>query len=346
MLGSTFRIGEHLPVHRIVQGGMGIRISLSGLASAVANCGGVGVISATGIGAFESDFRTNPIQATIRALEKEILSARERSSGIIGVNVMCVLSNFSEIVHTAISKRIDVIFAGAGLPLDLPKYLTNNTSTALVPIISSAKAASIIIRRWMKRFNRKPDALVLEGPMAGGHLGFKTKDINDASFSLERLLNEVLKVTKDMNIPVIAGGGVHSGDDLRRLIGLGASAVQLGSRFVATEECDASKSFKQSYTNCSKDDLRIIESPVGLPGRAITNCFLDDVENGLKKPYTCPYHCIKTCKYKNSPYCIADALLNAQVGDLDNGFAFAGGNAYKIKEISTVKKVINELVNH
>lgn len=344
MSKPIFRIGDYLPVHRIIQGGMGVRVSLSGLASAVANQGGVGVISATGIGALEPDFRTNHIQATIRALEKEIISAREKTSGIIGVNLMCVLNNFSIIVQTALAKGIDIIFAGAGLPLDLPKYLPSSSSTALVPIISSAKAASIIIRKWIRSFNKKPDAFVLEGPMAGGHLGFKSNDIDDPNYSLENLLSEVLKVTEGNDIPVIVAGGIHSSDDYRRFIDMGASAVQLGSRFVATSECDASDEFKHSYIRCNKNDLRIIKSPVGLPGRAISNRFLDDVESGLKKPFSCPFHCIKTCKVAGSPYCIADALLSAQSGDMNNGFVFAGGNAYKINEISTVKEVIDELL--
>lgn len=344
---SVFRIGDYIPKYPIVQGGMGVRISLSNLASSVANQGGIGVIATSGIGMTEPDFSENFSLAGDRALVKEIRRAKKKSSGILGINVMGVLNNFSEIVQTSIAEGINIIFTGAGLPLDLPKYLVQKTNTALVPIISSSKAAYLITKRWIKRFSYLPDAIVLEGPKAGGHLGFKYQELSDPNVCLENILPEVLKMTEeisDKKIPVIVAGGIFTQSDMEKYLSMGASAVQLGTRFVATDECDASDEFKQSYVNCLEKDLRIINSPVGLPGRAIGNKFLADVESGLKKPYKCPFHCITTCNVKDSPYCIASALMHAQSGNLDQGFAFAGSNVHRIKKIGTVKSVFSDLL--
>jgi nitronate monooxygenase len=333
----------------IVQGGMGVGISMAGLASAVANEGGIGVISAACVGMFEPDMGRNYLEANIRALKKEIRKARTMTEGILGVNIMVALSNFSDMVKTAISEGIDIIFAGAGLPLDLPMYLHETATTKLVPIVSSGRAALIIAKRWMDKFNHVPEAFVLEGPRAGGHLGFKATQIDDPEFSLDKLLSQVLGAIRTIEdkvgraIPVIAGGGVYTGGDIYRLMEAGASGVQMGTRFVTTTECDASEAFKQAYIQSRKEDIRIIESPVGMPGRAIGNAFLDEVAAGKKQPFACPYHCIVTCKQKDSPYCIAQALLNAQKGRLSHGFAFAGDNAWRAESIISVKELFNTL---
>jgi nitronate monooxygenase len=219
----------------------------------------------------------------------------------------------------------------------------------LVPIVSSARAANLITRRWFERYHYKPDAFVVEGPKAGGHLGFKPEQITDPNYQLEKLIPEVVAEVKELektvegNIPVIAAGGVYTGKDIQKYLSLGASAVQMGTRFVATNECDASNSFKQAYIQSKKEDIVIIKSPVGLPGRAIRNTFIDDVEAGVKKPFSCPYHCIITCDFKKSPYCISSALMQAKKGDLKHGFAFSGSNAYRINSIVPVGTLINEL---
>lgn len=347
---KELRIGDLTARLPIIQGGMGIGISLSGLASAVANQGGVGVISAAGIGMLEPDFYTNYLEANIRALRKEIQKARELTKGIIGVNIMVALSNFTEMVKTAIDEKIDIIFSGAGLPLNLPKFLNDKTKgTKLVPIVSSARAASIIAKRWFEKYKYVPDAVVVEGPKAGGHLGFDLEQINDPKYSLENLVVEVINAIKPIEeisgkaIPVIAAGGVYTGEDIYRFIQLGASGVQMATRFVATDECDASIDFKKSYIDCKSEDLCIIKSPVGMPGRAISNKFINDVNEGHKKPFTCPYHCISTCDYKSSPYCISLALINAQKGNFQHGFAFAGSNAYRTTEIVPVKELVESL---
>jgi nitronate monooxygenase len=333
----------------IVQGGMGVGISLAGLASAVANQGGIGVIATAGIGMSEPDHRTNFAEASIRALRKEIQKAREKTKGILGVNIMVALTNFEDMVKTALEEKIDIIFAGAGLPMNLPQLLNGVCKTKLVPIVSSARAASLIIRRWIERFNYVPDALVVEGPMAGGHLGFKAEQISDPEFALQKLIPEVVQATKPfeeklgVTIPVIAAGGIYTGDDIHVIMKLGASGVQMATRFVATDECDASAAFKDAYVLAQQEDVQIIASPVGLPGRAIMNPYLDGVQAGERKPYKCPFHCIRTCDCNNSPYCIALALINAKKGNLKNGFAFAGANVFRINKILSVGELMNSL---
>ena len=347
---KELKIGDLTAKLPIIQGGMGIGISLSGLASAVANKGGIGVIATAGIGMLEPDFSTNWLEANIRALKKEIKKARELTKGILGVNIMVALSNYADMVRTAIEEEIDIIFSGAGLPLNLPQFLKGSTKTKLVPIISSGRAASIICKKWSEKYNYLPDAIVVEGPRAGGHLGFKQEQINDPEYSLEKLIPEVIKAVKPFEerykkpIPVIAAGGIYTGEDIYNFLKLGASGVQMATRFVTTYECDASIKFKQTYIDSSKEDIVIIKSPVGMPGRAIKNKFIDDANKGEKKPFKCPYHCIITCDYKNSPYCIALALLNAMKGNLDHGFAFAGENAYRAKGIISVKELIESLI--
>jgi len=335
----------------IIQGGMGVGISLSGLASAVANEGGIGVIAAAMIGLHETDICSNFREANIRALRKEIRKAREATEGILGVNIMVALTNFADMVKTSIEEGIDIIFSGAGLPLDLPKYVKDEFKTKLVPIISSARAAKAICKRWLSRFNSLPDAFVVEGPLAGGHLGFSADQLGNPDFSLEKLVPEVLEAVApfceehNVEIPVIAAGGIYSGADIHHFLQLGAAGVQMATRFVATHECDADIRFKQSYIDAREEDLVIIESPVGMLGRAIRNRFIDDVEAGKNKPFKCPYHCITSCNCADSPYCIALALANAKRGNLKRGFAFAGENAYRVDRIVSVKELIASLLD-
>ncbi|MGI6124620.1 MAG: NAD(P)H-dependent flavin oxidoreductase [Acetivibrionales bacterium] len=347
--GLSLKIGELTARMPIIQGGMGVGISLSGLASAVANTGGIGVISAAGIGMLEKDFANNFLEANLKALRNEIRKAKEKTKGILGVNIMVAMSNFAETVKTSIEEKIDIIFAGAGLPLNLPSFLGDEKHTKLVPIVSSARAIGLIARKWIKKYRYTPDAVVVEGPMAGGHLGFNQEQLTDPDYSLEKLVVEVIDEVKKIEdetgkqIPVIAGGGIYTGEDIYRITRLGAAGVQMATRFVTTEECDASIDFKKTYINCKKEDIGIIKSPVGMPGRAIVNDFLHDVDAGRKKPYKCPYHCIVTCDIEKSPYCIALALMNAKVGKLKHGFAFAGVNAYRANEIVTVEELMKTL---
>jgi NAD(P)H-dependent flavin oxidoreductase YrpB (nitropropane dioxygenase family) len=337
----------------IIQGGMGVGISLAGLASAVANEGAIGVISSAGIGMLEPDFRTNFKEANRRALKNEIRKARKMTDGIIGVNIMVALSDFNDLVLTALEEMVDIIFFGAGITLNNLKTLAEGKiekiTTKFVPIISSGKSARIIFQWWSRHYNYVPDAVVVEGPLAGGHLGFTREQINNPNYALEKLLLDVISIIipfedqYSKKIPVIAAGGVYTGEDIYKLINLGADGVQMATRFVTTFECDASDKFKEAYINCNKDDIVIIESPVGMPGRAIRNRFIEDISLGIKKPFKCPWKCLKTCDFTKSKYCIALALTNAKLGNLDEGFVFAGANAYLSNKIISVKKLIEEL---
>lgn len=348
---GKFSIGDLNLSVPIVQGGMGVGISLSGLASAVANEGGVGVISCAGIGLLYKNSSKDYLEASIIGLKEEIRLAKEKAKGVIGVNIMVALTNFADMVKTSIAAKADVIFAGAGLPLDLPSFLQKDSTTKLVPIVSSTRAALIICEKWIKNYNYVPDAIVLEGPKAGGHLGYKEDQISDEKYSLEELLPDLVKnikvIEKENNckIPIIAGGGIYSGADMKRVLDLGASAVQIGTRFVTTDECDASLAFKNSYLNAVESDIEIIRSPVGLPGRAIFSSFLGRVKDGLEKPKSCPFHCIRTCDYTKSPYCIIVALYNAFKGNFNKGYAFCGSNAFKADKIMSVKETIKSLMD-
>ncbi len=346
---KSLAIGDLRARTPIVQGGMGVGISLSGLASATANAGGIGVIAAAGIGLLEPDGFKDFLGANIRGLRRQIREARARTTGILGVNIMVALSNFADLVQTAIEEKIDIIFSGAGLPVNLPEFLTEGSVTKLVPIVSSGRAAALLAKRWLDKYGYLVDAFVVEGPMAGGHLGFKAEELGDPSRALEAIVPEVVEAVRPFEektgrkIPVIAGGGIYTGADIKRIMDLGASGVQMATRFVATSECDADPAFKAAYVNAGEGDLTIIKSPVGMPGRAIKNEFLNDVAAGKKKPFSCPYHCIVTCEVDKAPYCISLALLNAQKGRLDKGFAFAGSNAWRTERIVSVKELVEEL---
>jgi nitronate monooxygenase len=347
----ALKIGDRIVPLPIIQGGMSVGISLAGLASAVAREGGIGVIGTAGIGMLEFEPSTRFVEKNNDALRKEIHKARELSNGLglLGVNIMVALSNFTDLARTAIEEGIDVIFAGAGLPLNLPALATDRMPTKLVPIVSSGRAARIIAKRWTEKYNYVPDAFVLEGPLAGGHLGFKLEHIADPEYGLEKLLPEVLIEARRLedhygkSVPVIAAGGIYTGADIYRFLQMGASGVQMATRFVTTHECDAAIEFKQAYLAARPEDIVIIKSPVGLPGRAVRNAFIDDVNAGNRKPFKCPYHCIITCDVAKSPYCIALALVNAQQGRLDNGFAFCGSNAHRATEIISVKELVSAL---
>lgn len=328
---------------------MGVGISLSGLSAAVANAGGLGVIATAGVGMAEPDFYTDFLEANMRALRKEIRKAREATRGILGVNIMVALTNYADMVRTAIEEKIDVIFSGAGLPLNLPQMRPADSQTKLAPIVSSGRAAAMICKRWLEKYSVVPDAVVVEGPLAGGHLGFSKEQIASPDYRLEKLVVDVIEavepyaVQSGRPIPVIAAGGIYTGADILKFERLGAAGVQMGTRFVATHECDASDAFKQCYVTATADDMTIISSPVGMPGRALRNSFIDSVERGERMPHACPYHCIRTCNYPNTPYCIAMALQNAKRGNLKYGFAFAGANAHRVTEIVSVKELMESL---
>lgn len=348
---KPLKIGNLIASIPIIQGGMGVGVSGYRLAAAVANEGAIGIISAAQIGYKEEDFETNTKEANIRALRKEIKKARNISpNGIIGVNIMVAMNNYEELVKVCLEENIDIIISGAGLPLKLPSYI-EGSSVKIAPIVSSRKATSIIMKQWFKKYNKLPDLIVVEGPKAGGHLGFKYDQIGDKHINLEDILKEVLEEVKiyedkfKVDIPVIAAGGIYENKDIVKVLNLGASGVQIGTRFIATEECDAHINFKEAFINCNEDDITIIKSPVGLPGRAIKNEFVDIISNGQLKPKSC-FNCLKFCNPKETPYCISKALIEAVKGNVQEGLIFTGANGYRIKEITTVKKLIEELMKN
>jgi nitronate monooxygenase len=339
------QIGDLKICPPIIQGGMGVRVSGANLASAVANEGCAGIIASVGLGGFEDVSASKFVEINNEGLRTAIRKARALSNGIIGVNVMVVLSNYEELIGVCVEEKVDLIICGSGLPLDLPR-MTEGSNIKLVPIVSSARAFSIIYKKWKQNYNKVPDAVLLEGPMAGGHLGFSYNDIiNNTTRTLEELVKELVDYvdTLEEKIPVIAAGGIFDGQDIAKFLKIGASGVQMATRFVCTTECDVHDDFKQAYITSKKEDIGIINSPVGLPGRVIQNEFTRRVFKGETIPFKCPHHCLRSCNPRTAPYCIAKVLTEASKGKLLDSFVFAGANAYRCTEIVSVKTLIDEL---
>jgi nitronate monooxygenase len=341
------RIGDKTAPMAVVQGGMGVGISLSNLAAAVAGEGGIGVVAANAIGMIEDDYYADPLAANVRALRRELRKARRASSGLIGVNIMVAVDCFHALLEAAVEEKADILFLGAGLPIKgIPVEAIRRAGVQVVPIVSSARAARLIFRSWEKAYNDIPDGVVVEGPRAGGHLGFKPEQIADPAYRLERIVPEVIEELREFearwnrSLPVIAAGGIFTGEDIYRFLKLGAKGVQMGTRFVATDECDADIRFKKAYVACKEEDIAIIRSPVGLPGRAIKGEFLEAIARGDKKVFRCPSRCLESCGAREARYCISEALDSARRGDLENGFAFCGANAHRVEAIVPVKQLI------
>lgn len=332
----------------IIQGGMGVRVSSSSLASAVSIEGALGVIAAVGLGEEGVDEKRDYKMRSREEFVSIIRKTRTMTKNPFGVNIMCALTNYEDLVNAAQQESVDVIISGAGLPLKLPS-LIKSIKTKLVPIVSSARAAEIICNTWQRRYNRLPDAIVVEGPLAGGHLGYSLVELDDKEhIFLDKILQEVLVVTRrfehdEIKIPIIAAGGIFDGKDIARVMRLGASGVQMATRFVCTYECDASMEYKQVYISAKEEDIVIIQSPVGMPGRVISNDFVKSITKGERADFNCEYKCLFTCDFKKVNYCIAKALLNAYHGKLNEGFVMCGSNAYRIKKIVSVKELIDEL---
>ena len=334
----------------VIQGGMGVGVSLSRLAGNVAACGGVGVISTAQIGWREPDFYKNPMEANFRAIGKEIQKAREiaKGAGILAVNIMVATQRYEEYVKKAVEVGIDLIISGAGLPVDLPKYV-EGTKTKIAPIVSSLKSLKVICKMWDRRYHRMPDLVVIEGPKAGGHLGFSTEELeNFTPQTYDQVICDIINEVKNYEqkysctIPVAVAGGIFDRRDMDHALELGADAVQMATRFVTTEECDASDAFKQAYIRAKKEDICIVKSPVGMPGRAIRNPFVEKTSKE-KLPISHCYHCISVCKPAQIPYCITNALVQSVEGNVDNGLIFCGANVWRCEKIEKVSDIIQEL---
>jgi NAD(P)H-dependent flavin oxidoreductase YrpB (nitropropane dioxygenase family) len=335
----------------IIQGGMGIGVSLSSLASAVAKAGGVGVISAAQVGFHEPDFETDNDTANLRGLMKEIRKARVLSpQGILGVNIMTATNNYAEQVKVCVDEKADLIISGAGLPTNLPR-LVKDSAIKIAPIVSSAKGAKVITKLWTKKYNYLPDLIVVEGPKAGGHLGFSPEVLSKPVLpDLKIIVSEVIEILKPFEeaygkrIPVVAAGGIYTGKDIAEFIKLGAAGVQMATRFVATDECDAHINFKKAYINAQDDTIKIVVSPLGMPGRAIDNNHVKTVEATGKKITKC-FGCLKQCNPATAPYCITEALVKAVDGDVDDGLVFIGSTGYLVDKIVPVQELMDELTS-
>lgn len=345
------KIGNKVSKYPIIQGGMGVGVSMHKLAGNVSKEGGIGVISAADIGYKENDFYKNPKEANIRAIGKEIKLAREIAGEdkIIAMNIMVAVNQYNELVEEAVKQGIDLIISGAGIPKELPRFV-KGTNTKIAPIVSSLRCTKLIVEHWRKKYDYIPDMIIIEGPKAGGHLGFKLEELEDKNITLEEITKQVINYIKNVEeetkkeIPVICAGGIWDGKDISKFIKLGATGVQMATRFVATEECDASEEFKEAYIKANSKDVKIIKSPVGMPGRAIRNQFIENVENKNQEIQKC-YGCIKTCDVKTTPYCITNALINSVNGNLEKGLIFCGSNVDRVKKIVAVHDLIQELVS-
>ncbi len=374
---SPLVIGDMVAKYPVIQGGMGVGISLSSLAGAVAKAGGIGIISTAQIGFRDPDFLKEPMEANMRAIHSEFARARAIApKGIIGFNIMVATRNYAQYVKEAIKAGADIIISGAGLPVDLPEYLSEakriaaeageTVRTKIAPIVSTAKSAMVICKMWDRKYKRIPDLVVIEGPLAGGHLGFTREQLSQYgadtpnvsqtydSVVYDEEIRGIMKVVKQFeekyrqHIPVVIAGGIYTHDDVTHAIELGADGVQVATRFVTTEECDAPMSYKQTYLDAKEEDIVITQSPVGMPGRAIRNSFLEKITaqkaTGEKAKITHCYQCLEHCDPKNIPYCITKALSNAAEGDLDQALLFCGSNAYLADRMETVDEVMQDLM--
>lgn len=348
----ALKIGNLTAKIPIIQGGMGVGISLGGLAGAVAKEGAIGIISTAQIGFREKDFYENPLIANLRAMGEELKKARKIApKGIIGFNIMVATNRYEEYVKTAVKAGADLIISGAGLPMDLPAFV-GKCKTKLLPIVSSRRAANLILKRWDKKYNTTADAIVVEGPMAGGHLGFKAeelKDLENLGANYDREIQSIIEVASQYEkkygreIPVIVAGGIRTKENMEHCFSLGAKGVQVATKFVTTKECDADIRYKNTYINCNKKQIKIVKSPVGMPARAIRNEFLDRVEKERLAPKHC-YQCLAKCDRANIPYCITEALIHAAKGEIEDALLFCGADAYKETKIRTVKEVLGDFL--
>ena len=369
---KPLKIGNLVAKRPVIQGGMGVGISLSSLAGAVAKAGGIGIISTAQIGFKDHDFGKNPMAANLRAIHSELKKAREKApQGVLGFNIMVATKEYASYVKEAVKAGADVIISGAGLPIDMPKFVAEAESeadggekkerrTMIAPIVSSVKSALVICRMWDRKYHTAPDFVVVEGPCAGGHLGFSREQLTEFGADTDHVaetydepaydkeVRGIIETVKSFaekykkHIPVITAGGIFDHKDVLHQFKLGAEGVQAATRFVTTEECDADIAYKEAYINAKEEDIVIVKSPVGMPGRAIKNKFLERVAKGPVKVEHC-FRCLEHCDPATTPYCITKALINAAEGKIDDALLFCGSNAYRCEKIETVPEVMAAL---
>lgn len=352
---SSLNIGNLTAKYPIIQGGMGVGISRSRLAGAVAAAGGIGILSTAQIGYDEPNWETSPIETNLAAIHKHVALARQISCadgpcpGLVGVNIMVATKQYERYVLAACEAGVDVIISGAGLPLELPRLVAPyREKTKIAPIVSSAKSANVILKMWHRKWNCVPDFLVIEGPEAGGHLGFSPDYLAEMdTHNYDEEIQAILAVTKeyaalyDTVIPVIVAGGIFDREDILHALSLGADGVQIATPFVVTEECDAHAAYKQAYLDAKEEDVVITISPVGMPGRAVNNAFLKQIKENPPAITRC-FQCLERCNPAQTPYCISRALINAVKGNTDEGLIFCGSNVHRLTKMTTVKKLFQE----
>ena len=369
---KPLKIGNLVAKRPVIQGGMGVGVSLSSLAGAVAKAGGIGIISTAQIGFKDPDFGKNPMAANLKAIHSELKKAREKApQGILGFNIMVATKEYASYVKEAVKAGADVIISGAGLPIDMPKFVAEaeredggseikERRTMIAPIVSSVKSALVICRMWDRKYHTAPDFVVVEGPCAGGHLGFSREQLAELGADTDHVaetfdepaydkeVRGIIETVKSFaekykkRIPVVTAGGIFDHKDVLHQLELGAEGVQAATRFVTTEECDADIAYKEAYINAKEEDIVIVKSPVGMPGRAIKNKFLERVAQGPVKVERC-FRCLEHCNPAETPYCITKALINAAEGKIDEALLFCGSNAYRCEKIETVPEVMAAL---
>jgi len=358
---KPLKIGKYEIKYPIFQGGMGLGISWDKLAGNVSLEGGLGIISSVGTGYYENrkfidkELNAKPFGSenfySTRGLRAVIENARKICGDLpLGVNIMYAANDYARVVKDACEAGINIIVSGAGLPTNLPEFTQNFKEIALVPIVSSAKALKIICKRWLQRYERLPDAVVLEGPLSGGHQGFTYEQCLDPEFSLFNLIPQVKAEIKEWgDFPLIAAGGIWDKNDIEKAISLGANGVQMGTRFIGTHECDADIGFKEVLLAAEEKDIELIKSPVGYPARGIRTNLINLVDKRMGPKIQCISNCVSPCQRgkeaKQVGYCIADRLFDAYSGKKESGLFFTWANGYKLKELISVKELMHKLVH-
>ncbi len=352
------KIGKYEIKHPIIQGGMGVGISWDKLAGTVSQEGALGVISSVGTGYYENKkysaklIKNKPKDAlnfySKDGLTKIINNARKICGDApLACNVLYASNDYGRTVTDACEAGANMIITGAGIPTNMPKFTEAFPDVALIPIVSSARALRLICRKW-KRYNRLPDAVIVEGPLSGGHQGFSYDDCFKEEFQLEKIVPPVIEEAKNWgSMPIIAAGGIWTKDDIDKYLEMGCAGVQMATRFIATYECDAHANFKNVLINAKADDIKLFKSPVGLPARGVHTNLQKTILEGTAPKVACISNCVAPCnrgvEAKKVGYCIADRLSSAYEGDVDTGLFFTGSNGYRIDKIISVHELMEKL---
>lgn len=352
------KIGKYEIKHPIIQGGMGVGISWDKLAGTVSKEGGLGVISGVGTGYYKSDEyqiktkKDKPVDVlnfySKDALTTIIKNAREICGDApLACNILYACNDYGRIVQDACEAGIDIIITGAGIPTNMPEFTKDYPDVALIPIVSSARALKLICRKW-KRYNKLPDAVIVEGPKSGGHQGFTYEQCFEEEYQLENIIPPVLEEAKKWgNPPIIAAGGIWDKNDIDKFMDMGCSGVQMATRFIGTFECDADPVLKKVLLDSKENDIKLMKSPVGLPARGVMTNLQKSLEEGTAPKVACISNCVAPCnrgqEAKVVGYCIADRLGAAYQGDLETGLFFTGSNGYKLDKILSVHELMEKL---